>query len=114
MRFFAPTIVFIVLMLGLLIGLFNPQPLLCQWAPFDKYIHCTAFFSVSMAGCFAFTRLISRYYWLAWFCLGGLSEVLQGEVLPYRSFDYYDLAANLTGVAAALVVWFVVAPLFKK
>ncbi len=101
-------------MAALLIGLFKPEPLLCVWAPFDKYIHCTAFFTVSMAGCFAFTQLISRYYWLAWFCLGGLSEVVQGEVLPCRRFDYYDLVANFTGVLAALFIWFVVGPLFKK
>jgi VanZ family protein len=73
----------------------------------DKLAHALIFFTMALPA------LVVRLIWWPWLVLvalvyGALIEVIQP--LTGRSFDLGDLAANLAGVALALVV----APLLRR
>lgn len=99
-------LVFLCVVLGLLAGIFNPEPLPKLFEHSDKYEHAAAFFVVSMAGAFYFQHFkVMALYWLVWLILAYSLEYLQGLYLPRRTFDLYDVYANSAGVVAAFVLW---------
>ena len=99
-------LLFLCVLLGLLVGIFNPEPLPKLFKHSDKYEHAGAFFVVALAGAFYFKHLkLFTLYWLLWLLLAYGLEYLQGLYLPKRTFDLYDVYANATGVLVALVLW---------
>jgi len=99
-------LVFLCVLLGLFVGIFNPEPLPKLFKHSDKYEHAAAFFVVSMAGAFYFQRFkVMVLYWLVWLILAYSLEYLQGFYLPRRTFDLFDVYANALGVVVAFVLW---------
>lgn len=87
---------------------------------FDKLVHVGIFgvlHFLLLRGFFLQTRfpkLRSKYFFYAPMIsadYGILMEVLQGYVFRNRSFDWFDIFANLIGVGIASVLWML---LFKK
>lgn len=93
-----------------------PSPFL----DFDKLVHVLIFGVLQfllLRGFFKqnkYPSLHKNHFLLATFTsadYGVLMEVLQGYVFRNRSFDQFDIMANLIGVALATVLWMTI---FKK
>jgi len=99
-------LVFLCVLLGLLAGVFNPEPIPKLFKHADKYEHAAAFFVVALTGAFYFKQLkFFTLYWLLWLVLAYSLEYLQGLYLPKRTFDLYDVYANAAGVVVAYILW---------
>jgi VanZ family protein len=93
-----------------------PSPFL----DFDKFVHALIFgvLQFLLLRGFAlqtkFSSLRKNHFLLATFIsadYGVLMEMLQGYLFRNRSFDQFDIMANLIGVAIATVLWMTI---FKK
>ncbi|MFV8226298.1 VanZ family protein [Christiangramia aquimixticola] len=91
--------------------------------PTDKMLHAGAY--LFLTGIWKlyfvfkksdFTRYTANLWWvaLASFMFGMLIEVLQGTLTSYRTPDWWDILANSTGVALAVLFFIVLAPTVKK
>ncbi|HUP12706.1 MAG TPA: VanZ family protein [Niastella sp.] len=75
---------------------------------FDKWVHAGIFAVLLFLWRSAFPLQVSNYHFLLLagaFCYGLLVEVIQGQWVTNRSFDYYDLIADMTGAILGLLVW---------
>lgn len=95
--------------LGLLWGIFNPQPLHGFLGESDKTDHVLAFMTVAVLGRLNWPGVKGLIYWGSWCLLAVLLEYLQGQLMPLRTYDVYDVYANFAGVFAAIVICFVAA-----
>lgn len=70
----------------------------------DKLHHFIAYFSMSLWFAGLYPR--SQYVWIgvAMFALGGVIEAAQGAMGLGRQADFYDMIANTSGVAVALIL----------
>ncbi|KPK55207.1 MAG: hypothetical protein AMS22_05000 [Thiotrichales bacterium SG8_50] len=91
----------VLIILAVIVSSLVPLPRV-ESAPNDKLIHFLLYF-FPMAW---FGQLRSRRLWLAlgFILLGFVLEILQG-LTRYRTFEWYDVAANTAGV---MVAWLVV------
>jgi VanZ family protein len=74
---------------------------------FDKWVHIGLFAALIFLWCSAFD-LVRRYIWILLFsaALYGLGvEIIQGNYMMNRSFDLYDLLADIAGSLLGLFVW---------
>jgi VanZ family protein len=72
----------------------------------DKLFHCIAFGSFTFAFILAFPKYSYRLIILFSMALGIFVEVIQ-SFLPYRSFSFLDMLADLIGIllSALLLKW---------
>lgn len=77
----------------------SPEPPTFDIPGLDKAVHM-ALFAVPVA----LARLLSRRWWPVglFACHAPVSEIVQWAVVPLRSGDPWDLAADLAGVAAGV------------
>jgi VanZ family protein len=70
----------------------------------DKALHFIGYFALTLwfAGLYERERLWT--IGIAFFCLGGALELLQGALTASRQMDVVDVAANSLGIAAAIAV----------
>ena len=75
----------------------------------DKVVHFMMYFILSILGCWALKAEENRYgIWLiipvaiGW---GILMEFIQLEMGSGRSFSWYDIMANTTGVAVGIIIY---------
>lgn len=74
---------------------------------FDKYVHA-GFFAVLLFSWRFFFDADKRFTWILFglaFCYGLTVEVIQHYLVVNRSFDLLDVAADMLGAAAGLIVW---------
>lgn len=93
----------------LLWGIFRPSPPPQYFSHMDKVLHLVAFFVTALTARYATSV---RFAWLTWILLLLLApslEYLQHELQPTRTFNYWDLLANLSGIILAWLIWPVVA-----
>lgn len=108
-------IVFVLALGALLFGIFNPEPPPRLFHNADKYEHLIAFAVVSvLGGLYIRHRLLCLFYWLMWFGLAYGLEYGQGMYLPKRTFDIYDVYANLGGVFLAFCIWLLILTIKKR
>ena len=91
--------------------------------PTDKMLHAGAYLFLALLWKLFFLfkssdfkRYTSNLLWVAFACFvfGMLIEVLQGTLTSYRTPDWWDILANSTGVALAVVLFIVMAPTIKS
>ncbi|MDI3325973.1 hypothetical protein QKW35_16460 [Pontibacterium granulatum] len=99
----------LIAVLGLLWGIFNPEPLHGFLGESDKTDHTLAFMVVAVLGRLNWPGGKPVVYWGIWCLLAVLLEYLQGRWMPLRTYDIYDAYANLAGVLAAFLFCFIVA-----
>lgn len=88
-----------------LAGMFAPPSTLASLSGLnDKGLHLVALFAMAVTAWGAFPRLDSRLLWGGLLCLAVALEFVQSWLQPARSFSLYDIAANLGGVALAVLV----------
>ena len=108
-------VVFIFALITLLVGIFNPEPFPRLFHNADKYEHLVAFAVVPFLGArYIQYRPLCVLYWFVWCALAYGLEYGQGAFLPKRTFDLYDVYANLGGVFVAFLVWFCLSFFYKK
>ncbi len=91
--------------------------------PTDKMLHAGAYLFLAFLWKLYllfknsnFQKYTSNLYWVAFasFAFGMLIEVLQGTLTSYRTPDWWDIVANTTGVALAVLFFIAMAPTIKK
>jgi VanZ family protein len=97
----------IVITVGSLISL-NKVVKLPAFNFFDKVIHVSAYFLLSISWFLAFNTRDkyfknSIYIAILSFIYGIIIEALQGVITTYRQADVFDMIANLTGIVIAWV-----------
>ena len=97
----------IVITVGSLISL-NKVVKLPTFNFFDKVIHVSAYFLLSISWFLAFNIRDkyfknSIYIAILSFIYGIIIEALQGVITTYRQADVFDMVANLTGIVIAWV-----------
>ena len=97
----------IVITVGSLISL-NKVVELPTFNFFDKIIHISAYFLLSISWFLAFNTRgkylkSSIYIAILSFIYGIIIEALQGVMTTYRQADVFDMVANLTGIVIAWV-----------
>lgn len=108
-------LIFPLALLGLMVGIFNPEPPPRLFEHADKYEHFIAFMAVSLSGAFYFSR--EKYqllYWVTWLVMAYMLEYGQGYYLPKRTFDMYDVYANVGGVIGAFCIWVLGVYIYNK
>jgi VanZ family protein len=76
--------------------------------PLDKLIHIGFFALLLFLWRSAFSsgkKFYNTYLFIAAVVYGLLIEILQGLIVPQRSFDIYDLYADAFGALLGLLVW---------
>jgi hypothetical protein len=74
----------------------------------DKWVHIGLFAVLIFLWRSSFNLDLNHYNWILLFCtlLYGLSvEFIQKYWVPNRSFDLFDLLADMTGSVLGLIVW---------
>ena len=108
-------VVFVLALIALLVGIFNPEPFPRLFHNADKYEHIVAFAVVPFLGVrYIKRRALCFLYWFVWLVLAYGLEYGQGAYLPKRTFDLYDVYANLGGVFVAFLVWLSICFSIKK
>jgi len=99
---------FLLVSVVVLYAMFRPTPAETLFDHSDKLGHILAFMILGLSGRLALYRLPKAAFWLPMLLAAVVSEYLQGEILPLRSFSVGDIYANLAGVLLALVMleWF--------
>lgn len=98
-------LLFLICLSVLCYGLFRPESPPNPFSNADKVLHCLAFFGFSLVARFAFTNRVNGFIWLCLLALAPASEYLQHYLQPQRSFSWFDILANATGVTLALFAW---------
>lgn len=93
--------------LGLLWGIFNPEPLHGFLGESDKTDHVAAFMVVSVLGRLNWPGGKAVIYWVMCCVFAVSLEHLQGRWMLLRTYDIYDVYANLAGVLAAFLFCFI-------
>lgn len=102
-------------LVGLLAGVFNPEPPPLLFKHSDKVEHIAAFFVVSLCGTLCIRgKWYLSLYWSVCLVMAYLLEYGQGYYLPKRTFDPYDVYANSIGVFVAFFVWIMRINKYKK
>lgn len=91
--------------------------------PTDKMLHAGAYLFLTVLWKLYFVfiknhfkRYVFNLLWVAFACFtfGLLIEILQGTLTSYRTPDWWDILANSTGVAMAVLFFMILAPAVKK
>ena len=70
----------------------------------DKLVHACMFFGLAFLYQFLVSKKPLYNYILIPFVISFIIEILQ-EIMPFgRTFDWFDLLANLTGIILAIIV----------
>ena len=102
-------------LIALLLGVFNPEPPKMFFKHSDKFEHFFAFCFVALVGAFCIKgRVKQSIYWALCMLMAYVLEYGQGNLLPKRTFDIYDVYANGAGVFSALLLWFLYIKAYKK
>lgn len=108
-------VVFALALIALFVGIFSPEPFPRLFHNADKYEHLIAFAVVPFLGArYIKYRPLCVLYWFVWFVLAYGLEYVQGAYLLKRTFDIYDVYANLGGVFVAFLLWFFLILYTKK
>jgi VanZ family protein len=84
---------------------FAPLPVGNTRTGFDKVVHAFVFEALVFLSFAAFPR--KKFLMLLVFVAYAVgSEFIQGRFLPLRHFDWYDVTADLIGVATGLAIYF--------
>ena len=103
-----------VIWLAIVWAIVDPSPVRIGFTS-DKVIHFTSFFAISLA-CLTFCRSVRQLGLASVFCAaaGVLLEITH-YVIPRRSFELADMAANVSGVATgALIALFLLRVLQRR
>ena len=109
--FFRYALLVIYLLFVMALSLLPPQdlPKIPLFKGADKLVHFTMYLIFSVLGCWALKAEENRYgIWLivpltvGW---GILMEFIQLELRMGRSFSWYDIVANTTGVAVGIIIY---------
>lgn len=80
-------------------------------AGIDKIFHLAAYILLTILWFFSFFGFSKKNFWTAIYLSATLAlvygmviEVLQGAVTSYRTADWYDLLANITGICIAIII----------
>ena len=98
-------IIFLSVLGMLLWGLFRPTPPPQYFDDMDKYLHFFAFFITALATRYASPKSLAALAWTMLIIAAPLLEYLQHQLQPNRTFNYWDIMANLSGVMVAFIVW---------
>lgn len=107
-------LLFLICLSVLCYGLFRPESPPNPFSNSDKVLHCLAFFGFSLVARFAFVNRGNGLIWLCLLALATASEYLQHYLQPQRSFSWFDILANATGVTLALLVWLTIQEIRKN
>ena len=81
------------------------RPIVIGVANADKYMHMLAYGTLMFWFAQLYRAARTRYLYAVGFSLmGALMEVLQ-QLGTVRTFDWFDMLANITGVCLVLLVW---------
>lgn len=107
MRIFAPVWLSFISVLFFLPGSALPSGGLFNIPLFDKYVHVGFFAVLLFAWRFYFgeARKYAWYLLAVAFVYGMVVEVVQHFFVANRSFDLGDVAADMTGGVAGLLLW---------
>jgi VanZ family protein len=86
-----------------------PQSSFLDNVHFDKVVHIGLFAILIFLWSSAFQLRLPAGFWLvllAAFAYGLSVEIIQGVWIPNRSFDLFDLAADMAGSGLGLLFWF--------
>lgn len=96
----------IIIMTASLNPWFRPRSENNFWSP-DKWLHFAAYLFLSLLMGLAVAQLKKN----SWLIILGIAtvvgaglEVIQGLLLPFRTFSFYDLLSNLAGAALGVFV----------
>ena len=102
-------IIFLSVLGMLLWGLFRPTQPPQYFSHMDKVLHLTAFFVTALSARYASPPSLALITWCLLLLLAPTLEYLQHHLQPTRSFNYWDIFANLLGVILAWLVWPIIA-----
>jgi len=107
MKIFALTWLLFISVLFFLPGSALPQGDLFDFPYFDKVVHFV-FFAVLVFSWRFYFDTDRKFTWLLFFlafCYGMGVEVIQHYFIANRSFDLWDVLADMTGAVAGLLFW---------
>ena len=79
----------------------------------DKVVHASAYMLLTFAFLFSYRKAQFKKWWgviLSIWVLGAFIEIFQPIISPGRQRDFFDLLANSSGIAVAVIVML----LFRK
>lgn len=85
-----------------------------MFAGLDKVIHLSIFAFLGFCLMVSFPKLKFPYFMLIIFGYGLLTEVLQKEMGLGRSFELYDILADLIGASLGWLFYKYIFPLFSR
>ncbi|HEY9034048.1 MAG TPA: VanZ family protein [Pseudomonadales bacterium] len=103
MLFVLRVLFFLLVWSAVFYGLFSSQPAMPDMQGSDKLLHLLAFAGMAFSARLVFVRVAPWLFWPVMLALAVALEFLQPLVQPSRHFSEWDIVANGTGVACALL-----------